>query len=124
MKNEEAPVRRHALPGPKESGCIMTNTPHPRGSQARLERRGPAVEGFSTLTDSNVGLIIEHATTVDLADGQPLPPLIFDGVVWRVVCRLAGARTRWGRIALAENPARPDGRPLARDFNPAAERKA
>ena len=90
----------------------MTNRPHPRGSQARLERRGPAVEGFSTLTDSGVGLIIEHATTVDLADGQPLPPLIFDGVVWRVVRRLAGARTLWRGISLAENQATrlPQGR--------------
>ena len=40
-------------------------------------------------------------------DGQPLPPLILDGVVWRVVRRLADARTRWRRIALAENPADP-----------------
>jgi hypothetical protein len=97
MKNEVAPVRRHALPGPNESGYIMTNTRHPRGSQARLARRGPAVEGFS---DSGVGLIIEYADTVDMPDGQPLPPYIDDNVVWHVV-RRADAWTRWRRIRLS-----------------------
>jgi hypothetical protein len=86
----------------------MPHTPH---------RCDPATD--STPTDPGVGLIIEHTTTVDMPDGQPLPPLIFDGVVWRVVCRLASARTRWRRISLAENP-RPDRRQIARAFNSAA----
>jgi hypothetical protein len=98
---------------------MMTNTPHPRGSQARLERRGPAVEGFSTLTDSGIGLIVEYADTADMDDGQPLPPYIDDGVVWHVARPLPGACTRWRRISLAENP-RPDCRQVASSVNSSA----
>jgi hypothetical protein len=69
----------------------------------------------ATPTDPGVGLIIEHTTTVDMPDGQPLPPYINDDVVWHVVDR-ADARTRWRRISLAENP-RPDCRQVAGAFN-------
>lgn len=82
----------------------MPHTPH---------RCDPATD--STPTDPGVGLIIEHTTTVDMPDGQPLPPWINDDVVWHVVDR-ADARTRWRRISLAENP-RPDCRQVAGAFN-------
>ena len=98
----------------------MTNTRRRRRPQVRLLKPSyPAaisVEGSSSLVDLGVGLIVEYADTADMDDGQPLPPLILDGVVWRVVRRLADARTRWRRIALAENPARPDRCLVARDF--------
>jgi hypothetical protein len=98
----------------------MIITPRRRRPQARLvePRNSTAipVEGSVSPADLGVGLIVEYADTADMDDGQPLPPLILDGVVWRVVRRLAGARTRWCRIALAENPARPDRRQVARDF--------
>jgi hypothetical protein len=35
-------------------------------------------------------LIIEHVTTVDMRDGQPLPPFIDNGVIWHVVRRAGG----------------------------------
>jgi hypothetical protein len=35
-----------------------------------------------------------------MADGQPLPPLIEDGIAWHVV-RRAGGRTTWRRIFLS-----------------------
>jgi hypothetical protein len=38
-------------------------------------------------------IVIEHAITADMDNGRPLPPLIVDGVVWRVVRRLPGGRT-------------------------------
>ena len=85
----------------------MPHTPH---------RCDPATD--CKPTDPGVGLIIEHTTTVDMPDGQPLPPYINDDVVWHVVDR-ADARTRWRRISLAENP-RPDCRQVARAFNAAA----
>ena len=45
-------------------------------------------------------LIIERTVTSDMDDGQPLPPLIEDGIVWCVVDRHAGCTT-WRRIFLA-----------------------
>lgn len=44
-------------------------------------------------------LRIEHSVNADMADGQPLPPLIEDGVVWHVV-RRANGRTTWRRLLL------------------------
>ena len=46
-------------------------------------------------------VIIEYVDTGDMADGQPLPPYIDDGVVWGVVRRLPNNRTRWRRIRLS-----------------------
>jgi hypothetical protein len=45
-------------------------------------------------------LCIEHIATVDMDDGQSLPPYIDDGIVWWRVCRLPGSRTLWRRIYL------------------------
>jgi hypothetical protein len=64
-------------------------------------------------------LIVELVDTVDMPDGQPLPPYIDDGVVWHVARPLPGARTRWRRISLAEN-LRPDCSQVAGAFNSAA----
>jgi hypothetical protein len=50
----------------------------------------------------NTFLAVEYAVTADMEDGQPLPPLIVDGIVWGVVRRLPGNRTRWRRLWLAE----------------------
>jgi hypothetical protein len=44
-------------------------------------------------------LYVEHCMTADMVDGQPLPPLIEDGVVWHVV-RRSNRRTTWRRISL------------------------
>jgi hypothetical protein len=46
-------------------------------------------------------VIIEYVDTGDMADGQPLPPYVDDGVVWGVVRRLPDNRTRWRRIRLS-----------------------
>jgi hypothetical protein len=43
---------------------------------------------------ANQVLAIEHVVTRDMDDGQPLPPLIEDGVAWHVV-RRADGRTQW-----------------------------
>jgi hypothetical protein len=45
-------------------------------------------------------LDIQHAVTADMPDGQALPPLIENGVPWRVV-RRADGRTLWRRLFLA-----------------------
>lgn len=53
-------------------------------------------------------LVIEYRTTVDMPDGQCLPPFIdANGAVWRVVRRLPGARTRWRRIRLSSGKTEP-----------------
>jgi hypothetical protein len=44
--------------------------------------------------------VIERTVTSDMDDGQPLPPLIEDGLVWRIV-RRADGRTLWRRIFLS-----------------------
>jgi hypothetical protein len=44
-------------------------------------------------------LAIEHTTTADMDDGQPLPPFMEDGVLWCVV-RRQHSRTLWRRITL------------------------
>jgi len=58
--------------------------------RALPEIRAAGLEAFA--------LAIE--VTANMADGQPLPPLIENGVVWRLV-RRAGGRTAWRRISLA-----------------------
>ena len=77
----------------------MTNTPRLRDPQVRLVKaRNPtaiSVEGSDLWLDLGAHLIVEYADTADMDDGQPLPPLIVDGVVWCVVRRLP-ARTRAG----------------------------
>jgi hypothetical protein len=44
-------------------------------------------------------LAVEHAATADMPNGQPLPPLIEDGVAWYVV-RRADGHTIWRRLFL------------------------
>jgi hypothetical protein len=44
-------------------------------------------------------LAIEHGVTADMPDGQALPPLIENGVPWRVVRRADGC-TLWRRLFL------------------------
>jgi hypothetical protein len=82
----------------------MTNTPRRGGPQARpVKPRKPTailVEGSNLRPDLDPRLFVEYADTADMDDGQPLPPFIDDGVVWRVVRRMAG-RTLWRRILLA-----------------------
>jgi hypothetical protein len=48
-------------------------------------------------------LCIEHCVTADMADGQSLPPLIEDGVVWHAVHRADGC-TIWRRLFLSPSP--------------------
>ncbi len=48
---------------------------------------------------NDAALCIEHSVTADM-DGQPLSPLIEDGVVWHVVRRIDG-RTTWRRLSLS-----------------------
>jgi hypothetical protein len=50
-----------------------------------------------------LALCIEHAVTVDMDDGQPLPPLIEDGSTWHLVHRADG-RTLWRRLLLSSSP--------------------
>jgi hypothetical protein len=44
-------------------------------------------------------ILIEHQTTADMDDGQVLPPLIENGIVWCVVRRAHGF-TLWRRLSL------------------------
>jgi hypothetical protein len=55
-------------------------------------------------------IIVEYVDTADMADGQPLPPYIDDGVVWRVVRRLPDSRTRWRCIRLSSQSSQPSRR--------------
>jgi hypothetical protein len=61
-------------------------------------------------------LMIEHAVTCNMDDGQSLPPIIEDGVVWHAVCPLPGARTLWRRISLQPSTTLP-GTAAARPRN-------
>jgi hypothetical protein len=54
---------------------------------------------LASASSATPALCIEHSVTVDMADGQPLPPLVEDGVVWHVV-RRANGRTMWRRLLL------------------------
>ena len=75
------------------------------------KKRGPGVGDAEAQNDDGSGrnnlpyhnrpslFKIDHVTTADMADGQPLPPFMEDGVVWCVVRRQHG-RTRWRRIFL------------------------
>jgi len=50
-------------------------------------RRPPTLKQMRTSLSTMPALYIEHRVTADMADGQPLPPLIENGVVgiWRIV---------------------------------------
>jgi hypothetical protein len=48
---------------------------------------------------NHVNLAIAHSTTANMDDGQSLPPLIEDGVVWHVV-RCSHNKTLWRRVFL------------------------
>jgi hypothetical protein len=56
------------------------------------------------MTERNCYFIVEHATTSDMDDGRPLPPLIEGGIVWHVVYR-SNSQTKWRRIFLKKSPA-------------------
>jgi hypothetical protein len=58
-------------------------------------------------------LVIKYATTSDMDDGRPLPPLGVDGDIWCVVRRLHGARTLWRFIRLETPKHAADRRPVA-----------
>jgi hypothetical protein len=62
----------------------------------------------------------EYRTTVDMADGQPLPPF-YEGTPWRVVMRVGG-HTIWCRsvLSLASLVTRDAA---GRAFNPAAQQQ-
>jgi len=45
-------------------------------------------------------LIVEHAVTADMPDGQSLPPYNDRAAIWRVVRRVDG-HTTWRRIFLS-----------------------
>ena len=49
-------------------------------------------------------ILIEHQTTADMAEGQPLPPLIENGRPWHLV-RRTGSHSLWRRLFLT-NPNR------------------
>ena len=44
-------------------------------------------------------LVIKHAVTADMADGQPLPPH-YDGAVWRVLRHQPDHTTLWRSISI------------------------
>ena len=50
-----------------------------------------------------IEFVIEHIVTADMADGQPLPPLLEDDHAWHLV-RRTGGRTTWRRIFLTSSP--------------------
>jgi hypothetical protein len=52
--------------------------------------------------------VIEHAITVDMDNGRLLPPLIVDGVVWRIVRGCLAVERCWRRIRLVEQIRRSD----------------
>jgi hypothetical protein len=53
---------------------------------------------------TTVCLVLEYATTLDMADGQPLPPIREHGAIWSVVRRRCG-HTVWRRLRLAPSAA-------------------
>jgi hypothetical protein len=83
------------------------------------KKRGPGIGDAEARNDDGSGrnklpyhnrpslFKIDHVTTADMADGQPLPPYMDDGVVWCVVRRQRG-RTLWRRIILQSQPEQSD----------------
>jgi hypothetical protein len=65
-----------------------------RSQPSRLDRVA------SHIVQGAAMIVIEHAVTADMPDGQPLPPYIDNGgAAWCVVRRTDG-RTTWRRITL------------------------
>jgi hypothetical protein len=56
-------------------------------------------------------LVVEHAVTHDMEDGQPLPPY-YGGAVWHVVRRLPGGSRLWRSISIRASAPPPAPRDL------------
>ena len=52
------------------------------------------------MTSTAPMLVIEHAVTAYMPDGQALPPIIEGGAIWCVVHPLPGRKTLWRRIPI------------------------
>ncbi len=63
---------------------------------------------------SSITLAIEHELTMNMPNGQALPPFIEDGVIWHVVYRSPGC-TLWRRLYLTNN-LDTNRRAVTRDF--------
>jgi hypothetical protein len=77
--------------------CQIHRLP-PRGNTRNL---GSLVESNDA---ANLDLAIEHAVTADMADGQPLPPLIEDGRAWHLMHRADGVSDVWGCLGALASP--------------------
>jgi hypothetical protein len=66
-------------------------------------QRFPNTASLASASSETPALCIEHSVTVDMANGQPLPPYFGDGVVCHVVRRAKG-RTLWRRLFLSSSP--------------------
>jgi hypothetical protein len=84
FQNPEPIATRFALQGNNDMNHISTFSCPCNSTPAQIsESATPALR-------------IEHSVSADMADGQPLPPLIEDGVVWHVVRRTIAAAFRCG----------------------------
>jgi hypothetical protein len=63
----------------------------------------PNTPSLASASSQTLALCIEHVVTVDMANGQPLPPYFDDDVVCHVV-RRADGRTLWRRLFLSSSP--------------------
>jgi hypothetical protein len=54
---------------------------------------------LGSIGEAPARILIEHQTTADMADGQPLPPLIENGRPWHLVRRTDGY-SLWRRFQL------------------------
>lgn len=57
---------------------------------------GASAAASESASCATPALRIEQSVSADMADGQPLPALIEDGVVWHVVRRTIAAAFRCG----------------------------
>jgi hypothetical protein len=76
--------------------------PLPVGAPSENRCR-PAHSAARVIAAATYTLVIEHLVTVDMDDGQPLPPYIDDDVIWSIV-RQADGHTLWRRIFLRLKP--------------------
>jgi hypothetical protein len=79
---------------------VSPNSRHPGNDQDSAS--APALSKCECEDLRLRGFVVEYATPADMSDGQPLPPLIENVVVWHITRRSDG-HTRWRRILRAED---------------------
>jgi len=94
------------VPDQKGTGRYHHHGRAPNGDGVRLGAEHLPNKTYESANQVSA-LCIEHVATVDMDDGQSLPPYIDDHIIWCRVRRLPGSRTLWRRLFVSSSSVTP-----------------